>query len=89
MKKLMTLMLGMALAFTTVAVTFAQDAPKKDETTKKKDTTKKKGKKKDDAPTRRAHKRSSEFFRCLKPRGRCRAAFWLFLSLARFPLFLL
>ncbi|MCU1235505.1 MAG: hypothetical protein JWP63_3472 [Candidatus Solibacter sp.] len=47
MKKLMTLMLGMALAFTTVAVTFAQDAPKKEE--KKKDG-KKKGKKKDDAP---------------------------------------
>ena len=46
MKKLMTLMLGMALAFTTVAVTFAEDAPKKEE--KKKDTTKKKGKKKDD-----------------------------------------
>ena len=47
MKKLMTLMLGMALAFTTVAVTFAQDAPKKEE--KKKDG-KKKGKKKDDTP---------------------------------------
>ena len=47
MKKLMTLMLGMAFAFTTVAVTFAQDAPKKEE--KKKDS-KKKGKKKDDTP---------------------------------------
>ena len=34
-------MLGMALAFTTVAVTFAQDAPKKEDTGKKK-----KGKKK-------------------------------------------
>ena len=30
MKKLMTLMLGMAFAFTTVAPTFAQDAPKKE-----------------------------------------------------------
>ena len=48
MKKLMTLMLGMALAFTTVAVTFAQDAPKKEDTKK---TSKKKGsKKKEDAP---------------------------------------
>ena len=36
MKKLMTLMLGMAFAFTTVAVTFAQDAPKKEDTAKKK-----------------------------------------------------
>ena len=34
MKKLMTLMLGMAIAFTTVAVTFAQDAPKKEDTKK-------------------------------------------------------
>jgi hypothetical protein len=47
MKKLMTLMLGMAFVFVTVAPTFAQDAPKKEE---KKDTKKKKGKKKDDAP---------------------------------------
>jgi len=48
MKKLMTLMLGMALAFTTVAVTFAQDAPKKEDTKK---TSKKKGsKKKEEAP---------------------------------------
>jgi len=31
MKKLMTLMLGMTLAFGTVAVTFAQDPPKKEE----------------------------------------------------------
>ena len=46
MKKIFALMLGMALAFTTVAVTFAEDAPKKEE--KKKDTTKKKSKKKDD-----------------------------------------
>jgi pentapeptide MXKDX repeat protein len=48
MKKLMTLMLGLSLAFTTVAVTFAQDAPKKEE--KKKDGKKKGGKKKEDAP---------------------------------------
>jgi hypothetical protein len=48
MKKLMTLMLGMALAFTTVAVTFAQDAPKKEDT--KKTGKKKGGKKKEDAP---------------------------------------
>ncbi|MEO8597782.1 MAG: hypothetical protein ABI759_30960 [Candidatus Solibacter sp.] len=47
MKKLMALMLGMALAFTTVAVTFAQDTTKKEE--KKKDTKKKGGKKKDDS----------------------------------------
>jgi hypothetical protein len=40
MKKLMTLMLGMALAFGSVAVTFAQDQPKQD------DGKKKKGKKK-------------------------------------------
>jgi len=43
MKKLMTLMLGMAFAFTTVAVTFAQDAPKKEDTAKKKAPKKKKG----------------------------------------------
>jgi len=49
MKKLMTLMLGMALAFTTVAVTFAQDAPKKEEG-KKKEGKKKGGKKKDAEP---------------------------------------
>ncbi|HXA50589.1 MAG TPA: hypothetical protein VNV86_09815 [Candidatus Acidoferrum sp.] len=48
MKKMMTLMLGLALAFTTVAVTFAQDAPKKEET--KKDGKKKGGKKKEEAP---------------------------------------
>ena len=40
MKKLMSLMLGMALVFTAVAVSFAQD------TTKKEDTGKKKSKKK-------------------------------------------
>jgi hypothetical protein len=36
MKKLMALALGMALAFTTVAVAFAQDTTKKETTTKKK-----------------------------------------------------
>lgn len=46
MKKLMTLMLGLTLAFGTVAVTFAQDAPKKEEGKEKK----KKGKKKDEEP---------------------------------------
>jgi preprotein translocase subunit SecG len=47
MKKLMTLMLGMAFVFTTVAVTFAQDTTKKEEkkkkSKKKTDTTKKDG----------------------------------------------
>ena len=49
MKKLMTLMLGMAFVFTTVAVTFAQDTTKKEERKKKApkkkkgDTTKKDG----------------------------------------------
>ena len=41
MKKLITLMLGMALAFGSVAVTFAQDAPKKEEEGKKKGKKKK------------------------------------------------
>jgi hypothetical protein len=41
MKKLMTLMLGMALAFGCVSVSFAQDAPKKEKKAKK--TKKKKG----------------------------------------------
>ena len=41
MKKLMTLMLGMALVFTTVAVSFAQDTAKKEETSKKKSKKKK------------------------------------------------
>jgi hypothetical protein len=49
MKKLMALALGMALAFTTVAVTFAQDTTT---TKKKKDTTKKKSKKKDTDTTK-------------------------------------
>jgi hypothetical protein len=48
MKKMMTLMLGLALAFTTVAVTFAQDAPKKEEPAKK--GKKKSGKKKTETP---------------------------------------
>jgi hypothetical protein len=47
MKKLMTLMLGMALAFTSVAVCFSQDTkkeePKKKSKKKKKDDTDKKG----------------------------------------------
>lgn len=41
MKKLMTLMLGMALAFGCVSVSFAQDPPKKEKKTKK--SKKKKG----------------------------------------------
>ena len=41
MKKLMTLMLGLTLAFGTVVVTFAQDAPKKEEGKKKKGKKKK------------------------------------------------
>jgi len=45
MKKLMTLMLGAALAFTTVAVSFAQETPKKEE--KKEGKKGKKGKKKE------------------------------------------
>ncbi len=48
MKKLVSLMLGMALTFTTVAIVFGQDAPKKEEPTKKK-----KGKKKDTTPTKK------------------------------------
>lgn len=50
MKKIMTLMLGMAFAFTTVAVTFAQDTPPKKEEGKKKEGKKKGGKKKEEAP---------------------------------------
>jgi hypothetical protein len=45
MKKLMTLTLGMAIVFTTVAVSFAQDTTKKEDTAKKKSK-----KKKSDAP---------------------------------------
>ena len=43
MKKLMTLMLGMAFAFAVVAPSFAQDTPKKEDTAKKKAPKKKKG----------------------------------------------
>jgi hypothetical protein len=49
MKKLMTLMLGLSLAFTTVAVTFAQDNPPKKEE-KKSSGKKKSGKKKEETP---------------------------------------
>ena len=41
MKKLLTLMLGLTLAIGSVAVTFAQDAPKKEEEPKKKGKKKK------------------------------------------------
>ena len=41
MKKLLTLMLGLTLAIGSVAVTFAQDAPKKEEEGKKKGKKKK------------------------------------------------
>jgi len=41
MKKLLTLMLGLTFAFTTVAVTFAQDTTKKESTSKKKNKKKK------------------------------------------------
>ena len=47
MKKLMTLMLGLTLAFGTVAVSFAQNAPQKEE---KKKTKKKSSKKKTEEP---------------------------------------
>ena len=47
MKKLATLMLALAFTFGTVAVTFAQETPKKEDTKKGK---KKGGKKKEDAP---------------------------------------
>ena len=46
MKRLMTLMLGLAFAITTVSVAFAQDTPPK----KSSKTKKKGGKKKEDAP---------------------------------------
>ncbi len=55
MKKLMTLMLGLSLAFGTVAVSFAQDAPKKEETGKK--GKKKGGKKKEEAPKKEGSSR--------------------------------
>ena len=49
MKKLMTLMLGMALTFGVVATAFAQDPPKKEEEGKKK----KKQPKKDGEPKKK------------------------------------
>ena len=48
MKKIMSLMLGMCLAFGTVAIVAAQDAPKKE--TEKKAGKKKGGKKKEETP---------------------------------------
>lgn len=51
MKRLMSLMLGMCLAFGTVAVVFAQDPPKKE--TEKKAGKKKGGKKKTDDSTKK------------------------------------
>jgi hypothetical protein len=51
MKKLMTLMLSLSLAFTTVAVTFAQETKKK-QTSKKKA---KKGGKKKEEPQKGTH----------------------------------
>ena len=47
MKKLATLMLALTFAFGTVAVTFAQETPKKEDTKKGK---KKSGKKKEETP---------------------------------------
>jgi len=49
MKKLMTLMLGLSLAFGTVAVSFAQNAPQKEEKKGKK----KGGKKKPEDPAKK------------------------------------
>ena len=54
MKRLMSLMLGMCLAFGTVAVVFAQDAPKKE--TEKKAGKKKGGKKKEETPKKEGGK---------------------------------
>ena len=51
MKKLMTLMLGLSLAFGSVAVVFAQDQPKKEDEGGKK---KKGKKKKDEEPKKEA-----------------------------------
>jgi hypothetical protein len=52
MKKLLPLMLGMALVFGTAAVSFGQDQPKSDTSTKKKS---KKKKKTDDTTTSKVH----------------------------------
>jgi sortase (surface protein transpeptidase) len=53
MKKLMSLMVGLGLVLGTVGMSFAQEAPKTDETKKeqkkKKGSKKKKGEKKEDA----------------------------------------
>lgn len=54
MKKLMTLMLGMGLAFGAVAVTFAQEAPPKE--SKKKSGKKKGSKKKGEEPKKEGGK---------------------------------
>jgi len=54
MKKLMTLMLGLSLAFGTVSVVFGQDAPKKEDT--KKSSKKKGGKKKEEMPKKEGGK---------------------------------
>ena len=48
MKRLMSVMLGLCLAFGTVAIVAAQDAPKKE--TEKKSGKKKGGKKKEETP---------------------------------------
>ena len=58
MKKLMTLMLGMAFVFTTVAVTFAQDAPKKEDTQEERPPRKRRA----TPPRRTAAKRLSPSF---------------------------
>ena len=58
MKKLMTLMLGMAFVFTTVAVTFAQDTPKKEETQERRPPRKRRA----TPPRRTAAKRFSPSF---------------------------
>ena len=50
MKKLMTLMLGLCLAFGTVAVTFAQETPKKENSKDKKGSKKGSKKKKEAMP---------------------------------------
>ncbi len=50
MKKLMTLMLGLSLAFGTVSVAFSQETPKKDDSKDKKSSKKKSSKKKEETP---------------------------------------
>ena len=64
MKKLMTLMLGLSLALgATVSVSFAEDAPKKEE-----NQAKKKGKKKKDGDAREGEQPLSAFSRDLSER---------------------